>query len=182
MKNILLLLSISIFISSCSSDSRSEGCTDPYAINYQSYADYDDGSCIYEVDVVFALDGNASAYLNADDDATEVAYYIDNDTYPVGVDTWNSITGFPFAIPTINPPACYQMGYTSFTYSWTGSKSTTFYYEAIPNGGIFEFVGNMVIYNSDLCIYIPIEFSKKSENSSLDKSGEKRKNIKERAK
>ena len=43
MKKILLLSALAIFLNSCS-DSRSEGCTDPYAVNYESFADYDDGS------------------------------------------------------------------------------------------------------------------------------------------
>ena len=45
-KKLLLFSAIVIFLSSCR-DSRSRGCIDPTAINFESFADYDDGSCIY---------------------------------------------------------------------------------------------------------------------------------------
>jgi len=176
MKKILILAVLVIFFNSCS-DSRSEGCTDPYAIpgSYDPNADYDDGSCIYQVDVVFALDGNASAYLNADDNATEVAYYIDN--LLIGKDYWDTEYGFPFAIPGVNPPLCYESGYTSFTMEWSGSNNTTFYYEAIPNGGIFEWVDNVMIHKADQCIYVPLTLAKKSEKVKSSSLEDKEKNI-----
>lgn len=181
MKNLLFLTITAIFLSSCS-DSKTQGCTDLYAINYNSSADYDNGSCTYEVDVVFALDGNAAAYLNQDPYATEVVYYISEDDIvynPIGADTWNSTTGFPFAIPAINPPICYELGYTSFTYQWSGSNNAIFYYEAIPDDdeiGIY-WSDNVFVNKSDQCIYIPLELSKKLKNSALgDKKEKNRKN------
>ena len=47
-KNLLILTGIIAigFLSSCS-DSKSQGCTDPLALNYEPTADYDDGSCLY---------------------------------------------------------------------------------------------------------------------------------------
>ena len=58
MRNLLILTGIIAigFLSSCSSDSRKEGCTDPIATNYQSFADYDNGSCFYNADIVFWYD------------------------------------------------------------------------------------------------------------------------------
>ncbi|MAX06003.1 MAG: hypothetical protein CMD19_06170 [Flavobacteriales bacterium] len=184
MKNLLLFIIIVSLISSCS-DSKTQGCTDLYAINYNPSVDYDNGSCIYEVDIVFALDGNSAAYLNADEYATEVAYYIDNDGIPVGIDYWDPIIGFPFAIPTINPPLCYQSGYTSFTYQWSGAISTSFSYEAIPNGGIFDWIGTELVYNSDQCIYIPLTLAKQSRkfrSPSLEEASKEIKNRKQQTK
>ena len=42
--SITLIGSIAVFSSSCK---RREGCTDPNAINYDSKAKHDDGSCEY---------------------------------------------------------------------------------------------------------------------------------------
>ena len=46
MKRTLLFLSIIILFSYCS-NIETPGCTDPLAYNYESFADYDDGSCLY---------------------------------------------------------------------------------------------------------------------------------------
>ena len=45
--SITLIGSITVFSSSCK---RREGCTDPNAINYDSKAKQDDGSCEYQDD------------------------------------------------------------------------------------------------------------------------------------
>ena len=174
--NLIVLACIAIVFSSC--DSSIRGCTDTFAINYDNYADYDDGSCVFEVDVVFALDANSAAYLNADEFATEVAYYIDGDY--IGSDIWNSNIGFPFAIPGISEPNCYETGYVSFTYSWSGSNNTTFFYQAIPNGGIFEWEDNVTLNKQFSCVYIPLTLTKKVNKSeqSLLENNKKIKNLK----
>ena len=176
MRLITLLSFIIILFSAC--DSSNRGCTDIWAINYDSYADYDDGSCVFEVDVVFALDANSAAYLNADDYATEVEYYIDNNY--IGSDLWNSINGFPFAIPGVSEPNCYETGYTSFTYSWSGSNNSTFFYEAIPNGGIFQWEDYITLNKQFDCVYIPLTLAKRLEknSSSLSKNNKESKHLK----
>ena len=162
-RSIISFVIITTLLSSCGSDIQIRGCTDPIAENYESSADYDNGSCIYEVDIVFALDANSAAYLNEDDYATEVAYYIDNDITAIGVDYWNPGTGFPFAIPGVNEPFCYQPGYTSFSYSWIGSDNTIFSYEAIPDGGIFQWEGDVILEKQFDCVFIPLTLAKKME-------------------
>ena len=47
MKKLLLVLLVSIVFFSCS-EVQTGGCTDILAYNYESFADFDDGTCIYE--------------------------------------------------------------------------------------------------------------------------------------
>ena len=156
-----LILSIFIILFYSCSDSPIQGCTDPYAVNYNPNAEYDNNTCRFEVDVVFALDGNVANYLNDDDYATEVVYFINEDNISIGSDQYNPITGFPFALP-VTPPYCYDEGFVSFTYIWYDANNSNFSYEAIPNGGEFDFIGNVSVFKEDLCVFVPIEFNKKN--------------------
>lgn len=120
MKNILLLFSISIFISSCSSDSRSEGCTDPAAVNYQSYADYDNGSCDYTSDAVFWYDAITANELNAYSDLIygpidRLDYYIED--VRVGYEA----PGQAFIYDGI--PDCYQDTYVTEQLIWSTNNN-----------------------------------------------------------
>ena len=57
MKNLtyLTLAIFCIFTFSACEKAEQGGCTDPYAENYESWADYDDGSCLYQCDDPYAL-------------------------------------------------------------------------------------------------------------------------------
>ena len=46
MKKIFLFSILAIFLNSCT-EVETGGCIDPYAYNYESFADFDDGSCVY---------------------------------------------------------------------------------------------------------------------------------------
>ena len=45
-KTIYLFLAVSFIFSSCK---KEEGCTEPIAVNYNSDAEDDDGSCLYDI-------------------------------------------------------------------------------------------------------------------------------------
>ena len=53
MKKIALFLICILFLSSC--EVQTGGCTDPAAYNYESYVDFDDGTCVYSCEDVFAV-------------------------------------------------------------------------------------------------------------------------------
>ena len=63
MKNIYIILILCVFASCSDSNRTIYGCLDPLATNYSPNSDIDDGSCIYEADIVFYLDANAAVYL-----------------------------------------------------------------------------------------------------------------------
>ena len=154
MRTLVLLLSIIITFNSC--ETTTQGCTDPYAINYQAYADIDNGSCFFQKDIVLALNANAKLYLDNDDYATRVDYYINGDIIPIGTDYWNNINGFPYAT-SLNPPSCIDPTYTSFTFEWDQSNYAELCYVAVPNGGDFDFIGCVDIYKDDYnCIWIEV--------------------------
>lgn len=68
-KNILMVLVIIIGLGTTSCKKKKFACSDPDAVNYDSSADYDDGSCEYEGSAVFwTLDsenwGDVDIYVN----------------------------------------------------------------------------------------------------------------------
>lgn len=125
MKN-LLLISITIALLSSCSDSRTRGCTDPYAINYNALADYDNGDCIYSADAVFFYDEVAANQLNSYDDLLwgpidRLDYYIEESPGTfifVGSEYPN-----PLFIAA-GVPYCFQQTYVTTPIEWTGVSNT----------------------------------------------------------
>ncbi len=86
-----LLISPLVFISSCEED-KEEGCTDSQAINYNSGADIDDSTCLYDWTGVWEI---TSAILNGDPmfpttQITEAVYYINLESGVIGTQNYNS--------------------------------------------------------------------------------------------
>ncbi|MDX2360222.1 MAG: hypothetical protein QNK23_05420 [Crocinitomicaceae bacterium] len=102
MKNIFgLLVLTAMFLSSC----NKEGCTDAGALNYNSEAKVDDGSCTYQTfttDVNFWLSTGWSTYFISNS-ITEFRIYIDNE-YVGSLDVNDDSPGIP---------ECYTGGFTN---------------------------------------------------------------------
>ena len=64
MKKLICISIFSALIFSACENSKTGGCIDPLAINYERWADFDDGSCTYEADVVFFYDAITANELN----------------------------------------------------------------------------------------------------------------------
>jgi len=80
MRIIILLLSIVTMFNSCETTTR--GCTDPLAINYDPYADLDNGSCLYVQGCTDPLANNFDPTavvepLNICQYSTNLVYYLD---------------------------------------------------------------------------------------------------------
>ena len=69
--SVLLVL---VLLFACGDTSNNSGCTDLYAYNYDEYATYDDGSCLY----IACTDQNAINYgLLSEYDITNCQYLAD---------------------------------------------------------------------------------------------------------
>ena len=157
MKYLLLLIVTVSLLSSCG-DSRRNGCTDPYAINYESFADYDDGSCLY---VVGCTDPVADNYdfdavlepLNSCTYSANLVYYLDYSASQYmlnwGIseytfyDSYNDYIGFiTNDFYWTNPPNCIPQtdGSTlTATLYWDGNYDNNlgaFSWQAYPDNGL----------------------------------------------
>ena len=171
MKKILLLSFLTVFLNSCS-DSRSVGgCIDYYADNYESYADYDDGSCSYTADVVFFYDAITANELNGYYDLLwgpidRLDYYIEENP-----GTFIYI-GSEYPSPayiSAGVPYCYEATYITEPIEWYSENNTNINYivygvhEALL--GELETIVDEYSFNlgANECAAVPIRFLSKKK-------------------
>jgi hypothetical protein len=152
MKNIILLLSITLLISSC--ERSTYGCIDPYAVNYESYADYDNGSCSYTADVVFYLDVAGALYFTHVEEIQELWIYVEG----VEVDYLDASIGFNYI------PLCYPIDgdAVNFSYSWDNDLAATFTWVIVDEYDVVHYEGTDVIGAND-CLPMELTFKKIQE-------------------
>ena len=161
-------------INSCSVDVVIDGCTDPYAINFDSNVEYDDGSCLYvcndpyainfniplpyfsceyESDVVFFEDVAAAVYFdNLGVDWLDI--YVGNDY----VGTLQANLGFTYV------PVCYPTDADAvhFTLAWENSQSSTFTWSVRDPSGTIHYSGTDLILANN-CLPMELTFKKIQE-------------------
>ena len=85
MKNLtyLTLAIFCIFTFSACEEAEQGGCIDPYAENYESWADYDDSSCLYQCDDPYAINYNVMMSYPVCEYEGDVVFYltVDGATY-----------------------------------------------------------------------------------------------------
>jgi hypothetical protein len=151
MKKLIYVTILSALVFSACEKSKTGGCIDPLAINYERWADVDDGSCLYEADVVFHMDYNAAAFLNDEPYVLELEYWVD-DVY-VGKDVYDF-----FDVATNTPPYCHEAGFTTGTIQWNTPNDITISFEAIDNLGAIQWYGAALLSPNE-CVNIPLEYS-----------------------
>ena len=77
MKKIICVSILSALIFSACEKSQTDGCIDPLAINYESWADYDDGSCLYQCDDPYATNYNVTTNYPVCEYEGDVVFYLD---------------------------------------------------------------------------------------------------------
>lgn len=134
MNKFVFILSI-ILISTVSC--KKEGCTASNAANYDSEAQKDDGSCLYEAKTSFWFGEGVSAFLVGPYDVTELTVYMDD-----------------VSVGTMDPadwkigPDCNGENFTVVTDlgSFSGKN---FSYSVRDNFGTEQFKGNVSLVGND---------------------------------
>ncbi len=174
MKNIIFFLSFVFALSSCTVEVETGGCIDPLANNYESFADYDDGSCLYgcedpyatnynilqsiyfcqyEADVVFYEDVAAAIYF----DALGVDYldiYVGNDY----VGTLSATLGFTYV------PACFPIDPDAVHFSliWEDALVSSFTWTVRDGSGTIHYSGTDNILANN-CLPMELTYKKIQE-------------------
>ena len=156
MKNLLLFTILATLLNSCVVEVQIDGCTDPYADNFNVNADYDDGSCEYwgctdpladnfdpqanvelinsckySANLVYYLDYSASQYMLN----WGISYYAFYESYN------NYIGNITNDFYWTSPPNCLPQGDGSTltaTLYWNGNYNNnlgTFSWQAYPDNG-----------------------------------------------
>ena len=113
MKKILLFSFVAILFNSC--DIESGGCIDYNAVNYESYADFDDGSCLYTSDVVFYEDVAAAVYFNM-----QGVEWLDLSVNGQYIGTLDATLGLTYV------PDCLEPDAITFSVDWEDMSSSSF--------------------------------------------------------
>ena len=173
MKKILLFSVIAIFLNSCDEG----GCIDPHAYNYEDFADYDDGSCVYigctdplaiNYDVLYATIYPVCIY-NSDVvffEDVAAAVYFDNLGIQflqilvegVYVGTLQANLGFTYI------PDCYPADpdAVNFTVEWEDALATTFTWTVRDEFGVIHYSGTEPILAND-CLAMELTWKKIQE-------------------
>ena len=124
MKKILLFSVLTIFLNSCT-EVKTGGCIDPTANNYESFADFDDGSCTYIADVVFFYDAITANELNIVG-FDRLDYYIEETpgTF-INIGEESPIPAFIYA----GTPNCYEQTYVTTPIVWYSVDNTIINYQ-----------------------------------------------------
>jgi hypothetical protein len=143
-----IILLTGLFLSdSCKKNDKIRGCTDKDSQNYNPSAQQDDGSCLYEGQVVFWYDQTASAGLVADG-ATALTFYLN--TQVIG----SSATTVYWA----TAPDCGQDGSITVTED-LGKVKTHAYALSVQDQTGHEYWTSTVNVDANTCLQFQLQWS-----------------------
>lgn len=157
MKKIIYVSIISALVFSACEKSETGGCTDHYAINYESWADYDDHSCLYEADVVFYLTVAGAQYIT-NQNVPFLDVYIGNDL--AGSMPTNAGVQSTVLCDDTDPDPVH------FIYSWENDISTTLTWSVRDLTGYIWYEGtDIVVANNCLSLGLDDNMIKAYQNA-----------------
>ncbi len=174
MEKIIHVTILSALIFSSCKEIQTGGCIDPLAINYESWADYDDHSCLYECDDPFATNYLIQTTFPVCEYEADVVFYEDvaAATYfdLLGIDwldVWigNEYVGTLQAnLGFTSEPDCYPIDPDAvhFTYQWEDASSTTFTWSVRDASGQIHYSGNDLILANN-CLQMGLTWKKIKE-------------------
>lgn len=136
---------------SCKKDKKIKGCTDKDSQNYSATAEEDDGSCLYEGQVVFWYDQAASAGLIADG-ATALTFYLN--TQVIG----SSAT----SVYWTTAPDCGQNGSVTVMED-LGNVKTHAYSLSVKDQTGFEYWTATVNVDANTCVQLQLLWSNRKK-------------------
>ncbi|HJN63398.1 MAG TPA: hypothetical protein QGG91_01645 [Flavobacteriales bacterium] len=178
MKKVIFVTILTALIFSACKETETGGCIDASAINYESWADYDDGSCLYQCDDPYATNYNVTTNYPICEYEADVVFYLD---VPAAVYFTNE--GIPFLDVYVGNDLAGTMpanvGFTStvlcddldpepvhFIYLWENELSTTLTWTVRDLAGFIWYSGtDIVVANNCLSLQLTMKKIKEYQNS-----------------
>ena len=178
MKKLIYVTILSALIFSACKETETGGCIDSLAINYESWADYDDGSCLYQCDDPYATNYNVTTNYPVCEYEGDVVFYLD---VPAAQEFTN--LGIPFLDVYVGNDLAGSMptnvGFTStvtctdtdpepvyFIYQWENEQTTDLTWTVRDGTGFIWYDGtNLLIANNCLSLQLTMKKIKEYQNS-----------------
>jgi len=174
MKKGFLLIIIGLIFNSCDIDIQTGGCIDPYAANYESFADFDDGSCLYSCNDPYATNYGVLAPIEICDYQADVVFFEDvaAATYfdALGIDWLDIYVGTDY-VGTLQAnlgftyvPDCFpeDPDAVHFTLLWQDTPTASFTWTVRDGSGTIHYSGTDVTLANN-CLPMELTYKKIQE-------------------
>lgn len=147
----LSIIGVLSVTNSCKKDDKIKGCMDKDSKNYSATAQKDDGSCLFEGQVVLWYDQTASAGLISDG-ATSLTFYVNGEV--IG----SSATSVYWTVA----PVCGQNGSITVIKD-LGNVKTQSYSLSVKDQTGFEYWGASLNFDANTCLQFHLLWSKRKK-------------------